>query len=95
MALFFSRHRLATLPAIVSLFALLVGVRCNRSPSTESTANPTTAATTIRQTGNGWELLRNGRPYFIKGAGSLVSNRHQFERLRACGGNSIRTWDVE
>lgn len=44
----------------------------------------------IRQTAGRYELLRGGQPYFIKGAGG-----GQFpERIRAYGGNSVRTWDT-
>ncbi|WP_055562700.1 glycoside hydrolase family 2 TIM barrel-domain containing protein [Hymenobacter sp. AT01-02] len=42
----------------------------------------------VKQTNGRYELLRGGKPYFIKGAGG-----GQFpERIKACGGNSIRTW---
>ncbi len=40
--------------------------------------------------GAGYELLRGGKPYFIRGAGGT----DQMERLAAAGGNSIRTWSV-
>lgn len=36
----------------------------------------------------GYVLLRDGEPYFIKGAGGT----RYMERLKAYGGNSIRTW---
>ncbi|MBC8101674.1 MAG: hypothetical protein H7Z41_03705, partial [Cytophagales bacterium] len=38
-----------------------------------------------------WQLLRGGKPYFIKGAGG--SDR--LELLKASGGNSIRTWGAD
>ncbi|MGY2132109.1 glycoside hydrolase family 2 TIM barrel-domain containing protein [Hymenobacter sp. HD11105] len=42
----------------------------------------------FKQVNGRYELLRAGQPYFIKGAGG-----GQFpERIKACGGNSIRTW---
>ncbi|WP_293945534.1 MULTISPECIES: family 16 glycosylhydrolase [unclassified Sphingobacterium] len=44
--------------------------------------------TTITKVGHGFTIMRNGRPYFIKGAGG-TSN---MEQLKAYGGNSIRTW---
>lgn len=47
------------------------------------------APTAIRFNGTTYELLRYGKPYFIKGAGG---NSH-FEELKAAGGNSIRVWD--
>jgi hypothetical protein len=42
----------------------------------------------IKQAAGRYELLRGGQPYFIKGAGG-----GQFpERIKAYGGNSVRTW---
>ena len=38
-----------------------------------------------------WELLRNGKPYFIKGAGG---DKH-LDKLVEIGGNSIRTWSTD
>ncbi|MBY0423997.1 MAG: hypothetical protein K2Q22_00035, partial [Cytophagales bacterium] len=35
-----------------------------------------------------WQLMRNGEPYFIKGAGGTVF----MDRVKAYGGNSVRTW---
>jgi len=43
------------------------------------------------ETSAGWELRRNGEPYFIKGAGG---QGHLLELVEA-GGNSIRTWDAD
>ncbi len=46
----------------------------------------------LRQTaGDGWQLLRGGEPYLIRGAGGTAS----LERLAATGANSIRTWSVD
>src|SRR4051812_27672895 len=39
----------------------------------------------------GFQLTRDGKPYFIKGAGGDGPKA----LLRDCGGNSIRTWGVE
>lgn len=39
----------------------------------------------------GYRLYRNGRPYYIKGA----AGRDHLEWVKACGGNSIRTWTAE
>lgn len=37
---------------------------------------------------NGWQLLRGGAPYFIRGAGGNT----RLAELKAAGANSIRTW---
>ena len=38
-----------------------------------------------------WQLLRDGKPYYIKGAGGDT----HLEELVAAGGNSIRTWSAD
>ena len=45
----------------------------------------------VVESDDGWQLLRNGEPYFIKGAGGTYS----LEAMAAAGANSIRTWDAE
>lgn len=45
----------------------------------------------LAPTANGFQLLRNGEPYQIKGAGGTTS----FDLLAKSGGNSIRTWGVD
>src|SRR5262249_23135599 len=45
----------------------------------------------VVRTNTGWQLERNGSPYFIKGAGGDGS----CELLARLGGNSIRTWGAE
>ncbi|MEM9172691.1 MAG: glycoside hydrolase family 2 TIM barrel-domain containing protein [Pseudomonadota bacterium] len=45
----------------------------------------------LTRTDSGWQLLRDGEPYFIRGAGGSES----LPELVAAGGNSIRTWDAE
>ena len=44
----------------------------------------------IVQTADGYQLLRGGSPYFIKGAGGT----NYMDRLAAYGGNSVRTWST-
>ena len=44
----------------------------------------------LRQTYTGWQLLRDGEPYFIRGVGGSAS----LEGLAAAGGNSVRTWNA-
>jgi len=45
----------------------------------------------VMKTGSGFQLLRNGRPYVVKGAGGDDSKK----LLRDCGGNSFRTWGAD
>ncbi len=39
-----------------------------------------------------YQLLRGGQPYVVKGVGANISN---FASLKALGGNSIRTWNID
>jgi hypothetical protein len=45
----------------------------------------------IKKTGKGFQMLRGGHPYFIKGGGG-TSN---FSTLASYGGNSVRTWGTQ
>ncbi len=45
----------------------------------------------LRSTARGWQLLRGGDPYFIRGAGGDGS----MELLAEAGANSVRTWDAD
>lgn len=40
---------------------------------------------------SGFQLLRGGKPFEIRGAGGTVG----LDTLAACGGNAIRTWDAD
>ncbi|MGB1039283.1 MAG: glycoside hydrolase family 2 TIM barrel-domain containing protein [Flavobacteriales bacterium] len=44
----------------------------------------------VKTTENGFQLLKDGKPYYIKGAGGTV----ELEKLKSYGGNSIRTWGI-
>ena len=46
----------------------------------------------IVATNNGYQLLRGGQPYIVKGAGVVSQN---LKSLLAHGGNSLRTWSVD
>lgn len=45
----------------------------------------------VQKTDGGYQLLRDGKPYFIKGAGI----EDHYEELANAGGNSIRTWGID
>ncbi len=57
---------------------------------TEVTASAAIPVSLTQQEGK-WILLRDGEPYFIKGAGGSAD----FAYLAAVGGNSVRTWSTE
>lgn len=46
----------------------------------------------VVKTEDGYQMLRNGKPYFVKGAGATGSD---YGTVVANGGNSIRTWGVD
>src|SRR4051794_11107187 len=64
--------------------ALLI---CALFVATNAVAQPVT----IDKSATGYRLLRNGKPYFIKGAGGS----QRLDVLAASGGNSIRTWRAD
>ena len=51
-------------------------------------------AVELRQTEQGWQLLRGGEPYFIRGAGGtkVFAGPASLADLAAAGANSVRTW---
>ncbi len=54
-------------------------------------ANAEAIKVEVVATDSGFQLLRGGEPYYIKGAGGTT----KLERLSEYGGNSIRTWGVD
>ena len=75
-------------------------VSCYRAAAPdESTPDKTAPSafkpTAIQHTDNSYVLLRYGKPYFVQGAGFIQrgTDETHFDRLRECGGNSIRVWD--
>ena len=47
-----------------------------------------TSKVTISETDSGFELFRDNKPYYIKGAGA----KNNFKKVKESGGNSIRIW---
>ena len=76
------------------LFLILTGFVLAMSVAVAADATPTESAgpsvVSIKQTGEQFELIRNGQPYFINGAGG---SKHM-DTLVEAGGNSIRTWSA-
>jgi hypothetical protein len=76
----------------ISLLALVACLFCKPAKAGISTEKPPKPVKVeVVKTGSGYQLLRDGKPYFVKGAGG-----HRYlSRLAAYGGNSIRTWGTE
>jgi hypothetical protein len=53
--------------------------------------NPVHVAIEKTGVGGGWELVVDGQPYFVKGAGG----RKYLAELKAAGANTIRTWSTD
>jgi len=68
----------------LGLGVLMLAVSCAADP-------PELGTTRVRSDGATHSLIRNGQPYFIRGAGG----RTHLDRLVAAGGNSIRTWGAD
>ena len=49
------------------------------------------AQTKVVKTANGYQLTRNGKPYYVKGLGGQVN----FDKMVEVGANSFRTWGIE
>lgn len=45
----------------------------------------------LQRSASGWQMLRGGKPYYVKGAGGTV----HMDVVVECGGNSVRTWGLE
>ena len=45
----------------------------------------------VVKTGEGWQMKRDGKPFFVKGAGGDGS----MSLLKEAGGNSVRTWGAD
>lgn len=52
---------------------------------------PAPVKVTLQKTTTGYRLLRDGKPYYIQGAGG----GDYLEKLKEAGGNSIRTWGAD
>ncbi len=86
------------LPPIVSLLGslLLITAACPVVADDEPAVHPPAKYTgvvpvEVRKTDDGWQLLRGGEPFELRGGG--VSPGHYAE-FAAAGGNSVRTWST-
>jgi exo-beta-1,3-glucanase (GH17 family) len=70
---------------LVSIFCLMTA--CSNDPT--STSRPIKVE--IVKSDDGYQLLRGGKPYEVRGAGMVIDD---IGRIAAAGGNSIRIWDT-
>ena len=77
------RNRRSTCKPGIAALALIAVV-----PWLTSTAYPQPVPVELKRTQSGWQLLRGGDPYFIRGAGGNAS----LQALAKAGANSVRTW---
>lgn len=75
---------------IVSLAVCLLAITAQRAACAASPGGPIEVR--IEKTAEGYQLLRGGKPYVIRGAGISGGDMAELARL---GGNSIRTWSTE
>lgn len=68
---------------VVTFSALLSGCRENRQPNHS-------AKVYIKQRDGRFTLVRDGKPFQVRGAGGFS----HFNALREAGGNTLRTWDT-
>ncbi len=69
---------------------LMAAVICAGIAAASAPAQGQAIKTELKKTPGGWQLLRDGKPFFVKGAGGDESR----DTLVQCGGNSFRTWGV-
>lgn len=83
-------YRKCLLLFIASCAAIVIADSADREQTDAADIKAGPSSVEIKQTGQRFELIRNGEPYFIKGAGG----GKYMDKLVEAGGNSIRTWSA-
>jgi hypothetical protein len=81
-----------------SLIVAVLLVACATGSPSDGELTPGSSVQLITKADGTFELLRNGEPYFVNGAGTGSGpglEGGSLELLAASGGNSIRTWGIE
>src|SRR5258708_5722394 len=68
--------------------AVLLAFLSEPCPVAAQSSGRTPTVVKVQKDETGYHLLRDGRPYVIKGGGGRV----YLEMLKEAGGNSLRTW---
>ena len=78
---------------LVSLVGCLDKTSLPETAEQPAAASPPSQPVPVRvvRTATGYELQRNGKPYFVKGVGGT----NRYGQVRAAGGNSIRLWTTD
>lgn len=80
-----TRHSFMNLKTLFFGLALSVAIAGRAAAPQANKAVPVV----LQKTSSGWQLTRDGKPYFIKGAAGVGQN---LDALATAGGNSCRTW---
>ncbi|GGW73072.1 glycoside hydrolase family 2 TIM barrel-domain containing protein [Alteromonas halophila] len=64
---------------------------CQTTPNDSAPARGTAVPVTLTSSQQGYQIYRDGAPFFIRGAGG---HRH-LDKLVVAGGNAIRTWSAD
>ena len=86
-----SFHKLRVHTDAVCVRVCLLFILCAAMLMHPAMATAAAIPVELKHTEQGWQLLRDGKPYFIKGAGGKDS----LEQLSAAWANSIRTWGAD
>ena len=83
-------HQLLSAAARYALLVMLSATAAHAQTSAQTQAQPVRVE--LRDAGGGnWQLLRDGKPFFIQGAGG----QDALALLAESGGNSFRTWGAD
>lgn len=84
------KHPISRLFCLISLFSLSLLMSCSDKGQSEQETDITKA--TIEKGAAGYQLMLNGEPFFIQGAGLEFGS---IPKLAAHGANSFRTWRTD
>ena len=79
--------KLALATSCAALLLLLAGAVVHGNDASDASA----VKVTLQNENGSWQLIRDGKPYYVKGAGGASAS---LEGVAAAGANSNRTWGV-